>query len=304
MDWRWILGALALFSLWANSLLILAMAFKQLRALQRLKTRFTDGKDRGTLIYGEAENTPDGVLATRTVNQTGRAVTSGSPGQIVFADGEQGFTMYGGSIRLGTDELVDLDASANEIEIWHSPERISTTLGCQDLETFDEAHAAASRFRGFQRDLTFSVLEGDSLWVLGERSEGRVCAPKHGPLILSMVDPGQWVRQQIRWVWAFLLGASSTLIVVSVIALLPPIFGTLSTLGMVLCLAYFLAVQPVGTALRDRIRPPAHQPVGGMKRKSVTPRNENETKKQCHSLNIDISDSISLSLLHVEKTAL
>jgi hypothetical protein len=31
---------------------------------------------------------------------------------------------------------------------------------------------------------------------------------------------------------------------------------------------------------------------------------ERGAKKQCHSLNIDISDSVSLSLLHVEKTAL
>ena len=46
-------------------------------------------------------------------------------------------------------------------------------------------------------------------------------------------------------------------------ALWPPVFGLVSTLGGALCLAFFLIVQPAGTALRDAVRVPSRAIVRG-----------------------------------------
>jgi hypothetical protein len=43
----------------------------------------------------------------------------------------------------------------------------------------------------------------------------------------------------------------------SALALSAPVFGPVSTVGGAACLAFFLLVQPLGTALRDRARAPA-----------------------------------------------
>jgi hypothetical protein len=56
---------------------------------------------------------------------------------------------------------------------------------------------------------------------------------------------------QIRWVVAgMLLGAAAC----TTLALWPPVFGRISTVGGLAGLAFFLLVQPLGTALRDHAR--------------------------------------------------
>jgi hypothetical protein len=41
------------------------------------------------------------------------------------------------------------------------------------------------------------------------------------------------------------------------VALTPPAFGTISKIGAALCLAFFLLVQPAGTAVREAVRAPS-----------------------------------------------
>ncbi|MEZ4312522.1 MAG: hypothetical protein R3F14_31220 [Polyangiaceae bacterium] len=60
---------------------------------------------------------------------------------------------------------------------------------------------------------------------------------------------------------------------VTALALWPPRFdGWVSLLGGVLGLGYFLAVQPVGTAVRDALRPPSTAFVRGVWIESASPR--------------------------------
>jgi len=44
----------------------------------------------------------------------------------------------------------------------------------------------------------------------------------------------------------------------------PPVFGTVSTVGGALALAFFLLVQPAAVAARNAARTPDRQPVGGI----------------------------------------
>jgi hypothetical protein len=56
---------------------------------------------------------------------------------------------------------------------------------------------------------------------------------------------------------AFIVGELLACAFATRLALWPPVFGRVSTIGGVLCLAFFLAVTPVGVWVRDRCRPPS-----------------------------------------------
>lgn len=258
---RELMGLLALGILWVNGLLVLAVAFKQLRAVLALRERFARAKTAGRLVSGVvAEGEP---LALRHVAQLGRAMTTRGPDRILFTDGPQSFEVLGGVVDTGEGSVRVAAAQPGLSEVWVAPERAGEVRACPSPEVFDEAYGDASKYKGYAREVVVPVREGDRVWIVGDRAGDAIAPAEDEPLLVSMVEPFAWTASRARLLVGFLAGAFAGLTGVTALALTPPWFGTLSTTGGVLAVVYFLGIQPLGTAVRDAVRTPARQPVGG-----------------------------------------
>ncbi|XXT24838.1 hypothetical protein WME94_25220 [Sorangium sp. So ce429] len=83
------------------------------------------------------------------------------------------------------------------------------------------------------------------------------------PALVSSVDPRAFCRSRIALLALGVAGILGALVGCSALALSRPRFGPASTAGAALCLAFFLLVQPLGTALRDAARTPSAAPARG-----------------------------------------
>jgi len=257
-----IMGLLALGILWVNGLLVVAVALKQLAAVNRMRSRFARARGEGRLIEGVVEG--DSPIAVRRVEQLGRARTdTRSEKTILFTDGAQSFEVLGGRIQTADGAVEIAPAPDESAEVWVATPRAEEAAACPSEDAFDEAWGDANKYKGHRRDVSVDVRGGDRVWVVGAREGDRVLAPDVGPLLLSMVEPFAWARSKAWLLGGFVLAASVGLAAVTALALWRPWFGTVSTIGGVLCVAYFLGIQPLGTAVRDAVRTPARQPVNG-----------------------------------------
>ncbi len=172
LDWRWALGAVALFALWLNTGLILAVALRQLLQLQRLIGMLQAGLTDGSFVQGVVTGTVNGVFAKRTVSQTGRAMTNGEPLRILFIDGSQVFELFDGALELPNGERLGFSVGDNDVEVWLDREALVDNVNSSDAEAFTAAHRQASKHRGFTREVCFPVEEGDTVWAWGRRESG------------------------------------------------------------------------------------------------------------------------------------
>ncbi|MBX3272585.1 MAG: hypothetical protein KF729_20160 [Sandaracinaceae bacterium] len=263
---REIMGLLALGVLWVNGLLVLAVALKQLRAVIDVRARFRRAREERRLSSGVvAEGEP---FAVRHVAQLGRAITTRGPARILFTDGPQSFEVLGGVLETPEGPVRVAPAPPGLSEVWIAPERAAEAHACPSAEVFDEAFGEASKYKGYRREVLVSVRAGDRVWVVGDRGEQGVVPREDEPLLVSMVEPFGWTAQKARLLVGFVVLSLVGLVGVSALALWSPWFGTISTIGGALCVAYFLAIQPLGTAVRDAVRTPARQPIGGSWRRA------------------------------------
>ena len=259
-----VMGLLALGILWLNAALVLAVAFKQLVRLLRTKRRFVAERARGDLVCGTVVGSSETVYALRTIHRMGRAMTTAGPRRILFTDSAQSFEVHAFEIEVGAEALSVAAADGARAEVWIDPVRAATQRDRVPTdESFDAVFDAASKFKGHTRTIELTVVGGDRVWVSGARDESELGPGDDRPLLVSMIDPIAWVSSRVRLVIAFIAGAATVLAAISALALYPPIFGVVSTIGGALGLAYFLGIQPLGVAVRDRIRTPARALLGG-----------------------------------------
>lgn len=261
---REIMGVFALGVLWLNSLLVLAVAFKQLGRVRRLAARLREARRAGQLVSGTVIRAERGErFAVRRIQQLGRALTTGEPDAIVFTDGPQSFEVLGGAIETPEGELEVEPTDPVSSEVWHDEARGAEAIG-GDAEAFEKAHPDASKYKGFRREIEVEVRVGDPVWVLGERDGDTLRAPDDAhPLLVSMVSPEAWASSRSRLLLGFTGGSFLILCAITALALYPPRFGVVSTIGGALGLAFFLAIQPLGTAVRDRVKTPARRLLNG-----------------------------------------
>ncbi len=256
------MGLLALGVLWLNTGLILAVAFSTLRNVVALRKRLSDAKDRGELVNGRV--TTKRTLAVRRIRQLGRALTVRGPERIAFTDGAQSFEIFGGTISTDEGEITVAPAHSHESEVWLDPVQARERASACTANDFEPAYAEASKFKGFARDLELQIESGDRVWVYGAREDDTFMARTNQPLLVSLVDPIAYLNERARILVVFLCGAALSLFAVSVLALSTPHFGIASSIGGALGLAYFLAIQPIGTAVRDLVKTPARRMVGAL----------------------------------------
>lgn len=260
---REFMGLLALGVLWVNAALVLAVAFHQLANVRALARRMAKAKARGELVRGVVESCEGGRIAVRRIRQIGRAMTTKGPDRILFTDGPQSFEVLGGIVRTDDGATVTVEpAQPAESEVWIDEARAADGVSCRDAAAFDEAWRPASTFKGFARDVELEVRTGDRVWVVGVRRGDRVGAGEGVPLLVSMVDPFAFCASRTWLLVGFLAGSAAALVAVTALALWPPHFGLVSTIGGALCVVYFLGIQPIGTAVRDAVKTPARRLVG------------------------------------------
>jgi hypothetical protein len=270
---REVMGAFALAILWINTLLVIGAATQQLRSLLDLLRRLRPlpaGASTGEgLIEGEARSGagPEGALAVHRVDQVGRfAADDGDRRAILFADSRYGGESFGGIVETSEGPLhVDSTTTA---EVWPEASALAAAARCPSREAFEEAWADARKARGFARALAGAIPDGARVWVLGAAHAGGDGERRFGPtadgtLLVSAVEPRALCRRKVALAIVFVAATLAAAALCTVLALQPPAFGLVSTVGAALGLAYFLLVQPAGTALKDALRLPSRAVVRG-----------------------------------------
>lgn len=259
---RELMGLFALGVLWLNTGLVLAVAWQQLRRLSALSRELRAARGRGELVHGTAR--ADGRFAVRRIHQTGRAITTKGPERVLFTDGPQSFDVLGGALEHEGERLEVPATRPGEAEVWIDRERAAEALSCASPAAFEEAYDAGSKFKGYTREAELEVRGDEAVWVYGRRDGARLVPWEERPLVVATMDPVRWIEGARARAIRFLVLGALGLVAVTTVALWPPPFGLVSTIGGALCLAYFLAIQPLGTALRDAIKTPARRQEGAL----------------------------------------
>ena len=262
-----LMGVLALGILWVNTLLIAAAAWKELAALTVWRRRLVpvDGDEGVGLVRARVTHGagPGGALAVQRVEQLGRAATHDEGGRRVihFADRSAVGEVFGGTATRDGIEIeieITVDAEANA-EVWVPATALTASGACASDEVFDRAFADAKKARGFTRAIEGAA--NGEVYLFGQlRPMGKglaLATAKPGGLLVATFDPRPWLDRKIALAALFIVGDVALAAGCTAVALWPPRFGLVSTLGGAACLGFFLTAQPAGTALRDAVRLPS-----------------------------------------------
>mgnify|MGYP006291028095 CR=1 FL=1 len=265
------MGGLALVVLWVNTLLVAAVALKSAAWIRRhrMPRRLTapSSGDGLAMVQVESGGGPDGHLADHRIEQRGRKL-SGDEAAIGWHDRQFQSRVYGGRARwAGVPVQVQPPGEEAEVEVWPDRDTQLRRAALPERAALDDALERARRAKGELREVVVPVAPGDTAWIAGrfrEVDDGFVVtAPEDGPLLVSRVDPRAWAAAAQSRLLAFAVAVVAIAGGITALCLVPPAFGTASTIGGALALGFFLLVQPAGTWIRDRMLPPPHRPLEG-----------------------------------------
>jgi hypothetical protein len=260
------MGVLALAILWVNTLLVIGAALQEAARLWRLRARWGASGLGGRAVAGRVARAggPGGALAVHRVEQVGRyAADDGGRRAILFADRSYRGEAFAGVV---TTEAGEVRVAAGEADVWPEPAAIREAARGPS-GGFDAAYADARKARGYHRTVEVPLRVGAEVWMVGalrDEDGGKVLGPgPDGLLLVAAMEPRRICARKLGLVAVFVLGVLAAASACTALALWPPHFGTVSTIGGALGLAYFLLVQPAGTALRDAVRVPSRTAVRG-----------------------------------------
>lgn len=268
---REIMGALALAILWVNTLLVAAAALKQAAELMRRARALrplAPGEVGAGLIEGRIEDGDGegGALARIEIEQIGRAGAEEAGRRTIhFGDRTFGGAVLGGAITSGASRV---RVRAGGGEVWPERAGVLAAAACSEQARFDQVFEEARKARGHVRTVSVDLRAGSAVWIAGEVREApgglEVGPGAGGDLLVSAIEPRAWLRGKVALAVLFAIVEIALAAGVTALVLVPPIFdGWPSKLGGLLGLGFFLAVQPVGAAVRDALRPPSRAFVRG-----------------------------------------
>ncbi len=261
-----VMGALGLAIVWVNALLVAAAAWKELGPLDAWRSAAERSMLGGVVVRGYGR---DGAFAARRVEQVGRATDAGD---VIFADRTHASEVFGGAVRLDDGREIEVGAAPvakasalnledGVIEVWADEAAHQAASACPSNEARAAALEPARKARGFARTVDVRLGVGAVVYLVGAiEGHDTLVGP---PRLVSTIEPGGWAASKRRLVLGFIAAELAAAAIATGIALVPPAFGLVSKLGGALCLAYFLGVQPIGTALRDAVRSPARRALRG-----------------------------------------
>ena len=162
-----IMGHVALWILWGNTLLVaVAAAQRALSLLRRARACSpaalapgSSGMIEGRVVSGEP-------FAEHAVQQTGR-VGAGDEPTILWHDRAYESRILGGQLQLDGGELVDVPATREGARVWLSAEAMESAARCDGPERFSSAYADARRVKGFARTVVGAIRPGARLFATG-----------------------------------------------------------------------------------------------------------------------------------------
>jgi len=234
---REVMGIACLVVLWSTALLVAGAALGELRDLAALARSLKN------LVFGEIVS--DGEFAVHEVEQTGRALDKATP-TIVFHDRGFQSRVLGGVVKVGQDEI---SLEATDAAVWVDAKASALAMQEERDAKFEGEWTESKKSKGMRRVVRTAVAKGDRVWV-ARAANGAVN-------LVSTSDPHAFVSSRRSLVILFILVELLACGACTRLALSAPIFGPLSTFGGALCLAFFLAVTPLGVAVRDACRPPS-----------------------------------------------
>ncbi len=240
---REIMGVACLVVLWSTALLVAGAALQEMRDLGSL------ARSLRALVFGEIVDAGD--FAVREVQQTGRALDV-SEATIVFHDRGATTRVFGGVVKVGLDTMT---FEPSDGEVWLDAKASALAMQDERATTFDDEWATSKKSKGTHRVVRTALVKGDRIWIARD-AKGAVT-------LVSSSDPRAFVSSRLRFVALFVIAELLACAACTRVALSEPVFGPLSTSGGVLCLAFFLAVTPLGVVVRDACRPPSRAIVGG-----------------------------------------
>lgn len=236
------MALLTLGILWLNTLLIAVAALKQRGQLGERLSALLAAREAGRLVEGEVTrgDGPDGAIATRTIHQVGRAMTVSGPDRILLTQAKAELERHGGEIAVGSSKRAI--PAGGTWDLWLP----RAAASARSLADFDAAFAKASTQKGLTTTAIQSVRVGQRVhWLEGE--------------LLATTDPIVELRSRRAGLIAFAIASVALCGVITAVALVPPIFGTISTIGGALGLLFFVLVQPAGVRARNWARVPSEQ---------------------------------------------
>lgn len=267
---REIMGLLALGIVWINTLLIIGAAFKDIGSLfDRIRSLvpWKPGKSGPALIFGcvaEGQG-PGESIAAHGIEQTGRSAERAKKKTIIFSDRSFASTVHGGTVvpADSSEHAIHIEALNQDAHVWVPSAELHRQGACPPPEQFDRVYEEARKAKGHLRTIEARITKGQSVWIAGQleyisnNSNKLYLRPlaAHG-LLISTLDPRREIRRRIALSLASIALMLAAAAGVTLLALTRPYFGPVSTAGGALGLAYFLLVQPAGTALKNFIRLP------------------------------------------------
>ncbi len=273
LPYAW-MGLLCLAIVWACALLVAGAALQDIRALRALRRRLgalADNADlptsvgRSVTVLGTIESSAGDTFAVHEVDQVGRA-KDGKVRGIAFFDRAFSSNLAGGTLRVGSHDVrVEPSATA---EVWPALAAQTKAARGTGRRAFDAAYALSRGVKGSPRDVHTSMKNGDQVFVSGtlqREADGAFVlrGTAECPLVVAGDDPHAWARSHNTSTRAFVVLELLAVAGCSACALTGPAFGSVSTLGGVLCLGFFLGVQPIGVTFHDRCRTPNERYVRG-----------------------------------------
>ncbi|MCB9643152.1 MAG: hypothetical protein H6728_08760 [Myxococcales bacterium] len=261
------LGLLLLVIMWVNALLIAAAAWIEMRDIEARASSWEslpEGTEGEGLLFVRIEAAEQGkAFATQSVEQSGHAMQAkASHRRIGWWDRLHDSSIAGGRLSWG-EHTLEVPSYASPIaDVWPSRQEQEEAAAHFSMVELDEIYEKAAKPRGVRRSLQFAMEPGQEVWVSGRvAKEGqhlRLYPDKHEKVLVSSVDPRVWLIEKRRLVWFFMVSELTLCALCTVMCLWPPVFtGWISRLGGAAFLAFFLGVQPLGTVVRDALRPPS-----------------------------------------------
>ncbi len=246
------MGLVALGALWLNTLLVALAALSQAARVVRLRAAL-----RSCL---EAEALDE--VAAHVTEQVGRRAGDDPSGHtVVFHDRALRSELLGGRVLVGADECTL--SKGGELQVWVPLAARRAVASCPSAHAFDTTMKEAARARGWSRSVRASIGAGARVWIGATREQASLVPGPAGSLLVSAIDPRPLLAGHATRLVAFAIASVGGAGFVTWLALVPPVFGFWSTVGGALGLAFFLAVQPAGTATRDAALLPHEAPLGG-----------------------------------------
>jgi hypothetical protein len=140
---------------------------------------------------------------------------------------------------------------APNAQVWFSAAERSQAAACTGTTQFDALAATASTGAGGLRTVRTTVRAGQTVWLAGARRGEQLVVD-----LVATFDPRRFVRARLLATAGLIALNLAWVVLGTALALWPPVFGTVSTLGALVLIGHFLGMTPLAMASRERSRPP------------------------------------------------